>query len=159
MVDIFTSLRAANAARLPLFKNSRGAVAHSKADGSDWTPLEWSGAVANAAKKLRRGDHDAGDPRVAGLVSAALYDLVRAALGVAALLGVDGLAEIVAAKFNAVSARVGVDVRIERDGSVSGGGLDAARGRVRSILYTRLDERNYDRASDAVDEIIAAVRQ
>lgn len=35
----------ANVTRLPLFKNSLGAPAHSKPDGSDWSPAEWFVAV------------------------------------------------------------------------------------------------------------------
>lgn len=38
-------LRAANAARLPEFKNSRGGPAHSKPDGSDWSPAQWLQAL------------------------------------------------------------------------------------------------------------------
>jgi hypothetical protein len=34
----FNALRGANAARLPQFKNKHGELAHSKPDGSDWTP-------------------------------------------------------------------------------------------------------------------------
>lgn len=41
----FNTLRGANAARLPQFKNSKGGVAHTKADGSDWSPAQWLGAM------------------------------------------------------------------------------------------------------------------
>lgn len=41
----FKTLRAANRARLPLFKNRHGAPAHSKPDGSDWSPAQWIQAV------------------------------------------------------------------------------------------------------------------
>jgi hypothetical protein len=37
----FSALRAANAARLPEFKNKRGEPAHAKPDGSDWCPAQW----------------------------------------------------------------------------------------------------------------------
>lgn len=37
----FANLRAANLARLPLFKNSKGGAAHSTKDGSDWSPAQW----------------------------------------------------------------------------------------------------------------------
>lgn len=37
----FDQLRAANVARLPNFKNSKGANAHTKDDGSDWSPALW----------------------------------------------------------------------------------------------------------------------
>lgn len=58
-----STLQAANMARLPLFKNSRGELAHSKADGSDWSLMEWAaaltgevGELANLLKKVKRGD-------------------------------------------------------------------------------------------------------
>lgn len=34
-------LKQANMARLPEFKNSKGEPAHSKPDGSDWSPAQW----------------------------------------------------------------------------------------------------------------------
>lgn len=37
----FSELRAANLARLPLFKNNRGEPAHSRPNGSDWSPAMW----------------------------------------------------------------------------------------------------------------------
>lgn len=59
----FDDLRAANTARLPLFKNKHGDLAHSKPDGSDWSPSQWLQAVigelgefANIRKKYERGD-------------------------------------------------------------------------------------------------------
>lgn len=59
----FSTLRAANIARLPLFKNSRGLPAHSRPDGSDWSLGEWMNAIlgelgeaANLVKKVKRGD-------------------------------------------------------------------------------------------------------
>jgi NTP pyrophosphatase (non-canonical NTP hydrolase) len=64
----FHTLRAANAARLPQFKNSKGQRAHSKSDGSDWSPAQWLQAVmgelgeyANIRKKYERGDIDAAE--------------------------------------------------------------------------------------------------
>lgn len=45
-------LRAANLARLPLFLNARGQPAHDKADGSDWTALEWAGAMMGEVGEL-----------------------------------------------------------------------------------------------------------
>jgi NTP pyrophosphatase (non-canonical NTP hydrolase) len=59
----FDQLRRANMARLPLFKNSKGGPAHSKPDGSDWSPAQWLqatigelGEFANVRKKYERGD-------------------------------------------------------------------------------------------------------
>lgn len=37
----FRTLRAANAARLPQFKNCHGGLAHSTSDGHDWSPAQW----------------------------------------------------------------------------------------------------------------------
>lgn len=59
----FTALRAANIARLPVFKNKHGQFVHTRPDGSDWDPSKWLGAVvgelgeyANFRKKFERGD-------------------------------------------------------------------------------------------------------
>lgn len=41
----FQGLREANAARLPEFKNCNGGPAHSKPDGSDWSPAQWLQAM------------------------------------------------------------------------------------------------------------------
>lgn len=39
------TLRGANIARLPEFKNKHGELAHSKHDGSDWSPAQWFQAL------------------------------------------------------------------------------------------------------------------
>lgn len=56
----FAALRAANQARMPMFKNAKGETQHS---GRDWTPNDWLvatfgeiGEAANLLKKVRRGD-------------------------------------------------------------------------------------------------------
>lgn len=41
----FNQLREANRLRLPQFKTKQGKLAHSKPDGSDWTPAQWLQAV------------------------------------------------------------------------------------------------------------------
>lgn len=41
----FDMLRLANTMRLPVFRNSRGETAHSRPDGSDWTPAQWLQAL------------------------------------------------------------------------------------------------------------------
>lgn len=41
----FNTLRGANRARLPQFRNKRGARAHSEPDGSDWSPAQWLQAL------------------------------------------------------------------------------------------------------------------
>lgn len=59
----FNTLRQANKARLPTFKNAKGERAHSTDDGSDWSPAQWLqalvgevGEFANLRKKYERGD-------------------------------------------------------------------------------------------------------
>jgi hypothetical protein len=131
----FNALRGANAARLPEFKNKHGELAHSKADGSDWTPAQWLQAVlgelgeyANIRKKFERGDLTAEEFAV--LAAKELADvqiyldiLARRCLDV---VGSGGAVELVhqtgvdlgqatIAKFNEVSERVGSCVRLEAD--------------------------------------------
>ncbi|HOW46212.1 MAG TPA: MazG-like family protein [Rubrivivax sp.] len=48
----FNALRQANALRLPQFKNKRGEFAHSKPDGSDWTPAQWFQALIGEVGEL-----------------------------------------------------------------------------------------------------------
>lgn len=57
----FNTLRGANLARLPQFKNAKGEPAHSQPDGSDWVLAQWCNAVtgelgeaANIIKKVDR---------------------------------------------------------------------------------------------------------
>lgn len=56
----FDQLRAANRARIPLFRNSKGELAHADSEGRDWSPAEWLEAIvgelgeyANKRKKYR----------------------------------------------------------------------------------------------------------
>lgn len=112
----FDALRAANLARLPQFKNKHGALAHSKADGSDWSPAQWLQAVvgelgeyANLRKKFDRGD--VGAAEFAREAADELADVVTYLDILAFQLGVD-LGRSTADKFNRVSERVGCDVRL-----------------------------------------------
>lgn len=110
----FDQLRAANRARLPVFKNKHGELAHSKPDGSDWSPAQWLQAVvgelgeyANVRKKFERGDIG-----LAEFQSQAEKELadVQIYLDILALqVGVD-LGEATTEKFNEVSDRVGARV-------------------------------------------------
>lgn len=112
----FHALRAANIARLPLFKNRRGEPAHSEPDGSDWKLSAWSnaafgelGEAANLIKKIERGDIT---------LDAARSDLAKELADVQTYLdllafraGIDlGAATIM--KFNEVSERIGVSVAL-----------------------------------------------
>ena len=122
----FDTLRQANAARLPLFKNRKGELAHRKPDGSDWSPAQWLQALcgelgdyANIRKKYERGDLSAEEFAVEAAkeladVQTYLDILARRCLdieGTAHPCGVD-LGKATRDKFNEVSRRVGCAVRI-----------------------------------------------
>lgn len=112
----FDALRAANTARLPLFRNRHGHLAHSQPDGSDWSPAQWLQAVlgelgeyANLRKKFERGDLT--DSEFFVEAAKELAD-VQTYLDILAMqLGVD-LGEATIDKFNEVSDRIGVSVKL-----------------------------------------------
>lgn len=59
----FATLRKANRLRVGKFRNKHGQLAHTKLDGSDWSPSQWLqamvgelGEFANIRKKFERGD-------------------------------------------------------------------------------------------------------
>lgn len=113
----FNTLRGGNTARLPQFKNKHGELAHSKPDGSDWSPAEWLEAVvgelgeyANVRKKFRRGDLTLDEFNA--MAADELADVVTYLDILAMQLGID-LGAAIMDKFNRVSRRVGSDVRIE----------------------------------------------
>lgn len=112
----FDTLREANVARLPQFKNRKGEPAHSEPDGSDWSPAQWLQAVvgevgeyANLRKKYERGDLSKEEFEIEAskeLADIQIYlDLLAFRLGI-------NLGEAVRAKFNEVSNRVNSDVFI-----------------------------------------------
>lgn len=115
----FNTLRNGNIKRLPLFKNSKGGVAHSKSDGSDWSLGEWCNAVlgelgeaANIIKKIQRGDLSLDDARQS---LADEYADVATYLDILAFrTGVD-LGEAVIAKWNRVSERVGAPLYLDAE--------------------------------------------
>lgn len=115
----FNALRGANTARLPQFKNCHGEPAHSKPDGSDWSPAQWLQAVtgelgeyANLRKKFERGDIDSATFYFEAANE--LADVVTYLDILAMQLGID-LGEATMAKFNVVSDRVGSSVRLDAD--------------------------------------------
>lgn len=117
----FNTLRTANLARLPTFKNKRGELAHSKPDGSDWTPAQWLQAVlgelgeyANLRKKFERGDITPGE--FMREAAHELADVVTYLDILACQLRID-LGRATINKFNIVSERVGSPVFIRDDGS------------------------------------------
>lgn len=116
----FSELRLANKTRLPLFKNSKGKRVHSKKDGSDWMMSQWSSALAgevgeacNKIKKVERGDFTMAAMReelAKELADAQIYlDLLAFRCGI-------DLGEATKQKFNEVSDRVGVNIKICEDG-------------------------------------------
>lgn len=63
MALLFGVLRDANRARLPQFKNKHGELAHTKPDGSDWSPAQWLqamlGELGELAQVRRSFEHGA----------------------------------------------------------------------------------------------------
>lgn len=118
----FSDLRNANIERLPLFKNGRGELAHPKPDGSDWSLGEWIcgitgelGEAANLVKKLRRGDYTDEQFKAIRAELADEFADVACYLDIAAYqLRID-LGAAIASKFNRVSDRIGVDVKLPED--------------------------------------------
>lgn len=122
-------LRLGNKLRLPQFKNSKGEPAHSKADGSDWTPSDWLealvgevGEYANFHKKFKRGDITLAEFKVHAAKELAdvltyLDLLAQRCLDVPGdphPTGID-LERATAEKFNEVSQRVGCNVFLMPD--------------------------------------------
>ena len=117
----FNVLRDANKHRIPQFKNSKGEKAHSKVDGSDWTPAQWLQAVvgelgeyANKRKKFERGDISKVEfieEAKKELADVIIYlDILAMQLGIS-------LGDAIISKFNEVSDRVQANVFIAEDGS------------------------------------------
>ena len=128
----FDTLRRANIARLPQFKNKHGQLAHSQPDGSDWSPAQWLqalvgelGEFANLRKKYERGDLTSEEYAVEAAkeladVQCYLDILARRCLDTPAgngfrsvvhSTGID-LGAAVRDKFNEVSDRVGSSIKI-----------------------------------------------
>lgn len=128
----FDDLRRANIARLPLFKDKQGNIAHSLPDGSDWRPSDWmtaitgeTGELASFLKSARRGDfghlamlctdgsvHPERMPYdIKSKIAKEIADILIYLDLLAYQLRLD-LGEIVAQKFNEVSERIGVDIQL-----------------------------------------------
>lgn len=114
----FAKLSQANAARVGQFKNRLGVLAHTKADGSDWTIAEWTNAMAgecgeacNFSKKIRRGDFDH-DPALGNrMLAKELADTIIYADLAAQRQGIN-LGEAVRDKFNEKSEEISCDVKL-----------------------------------------------
>lgn len=122
----FDTLRIANVLRLPQFKNRKGEPAHSKADGSDWSPAQWLQAVvgelgefANIRKKYERGDITHAEYEVEAKKELADVQVYLDILALRALDYREGtphpsgvnLGQATAEKFNEVSDRVGCGLK------------------------------------------------
>lgn len=108
-LDLAT-LREANIARLPHFKNKKGGPAHSQPDGSDWSLGEWSNAVlgelgeaANIIKKIQRGDFTLEESR--DDLANEFADVLTYLDIMAFRAGID-LAQATTEKWNEVSGRI-----------------------------------------------------
>lgn len=115
----FNTLRGGNTARLPQFRNNKGAIAHEKVDGSDWSLNDWMtaclgelGEAANVLKKIRRGDltlEEARPKLIQEFADVAIYlDILSMQAGI-------DLGEAVMETFNAKSIVVGSRVRLAAD--------------------------------------------
>lgn len=126
----FSSLRQANIARLPEFKDANGRPAHESEDGSDWSPAQWLQAVigelgeyANIRKKFERGDLELEEFKELAWkeladVQCYLDILARRCLDTSEEThptGVD-LGQSVIDKFNLISERVKSSVRLSAKG-------------------------------------------
>lgn len=138
----FSTLREANVARLPLFKNSRGEPAHSEPDGSDWLLSGWSnaaegelgevaealedfvffarlkaymGRAGNLIKKIERGDVTLEQKRET--LAKELADVQTYLDILAYRAGID-LGDATIEKWNEISERAGVPLRLEQIGWV-----------------------------------------
>lgn len=114
----FDELRSANRQRLPLFKDAQGRPCHEgdTGDGETWSRQEWLEAVvgevgeyANFSKKHNRGDLTYGqfiEHARKELADVQIYlDLLANRLNI-------NLGEAVRDKFNEVSDRVGIDIKL-----------------------------------------------
>lgn len=116
----FNTLREANIARLPQFKNRKGEPAHSEPDGSDWKLSAWCNAVtgeigeaANLIKKIERGDMSLDEARL--LLAKEFADVVTYLDILAWRAGVN-LGQATMDKWNEISARVDCPLRIDAEG-------------------------------------------
>lgn len=115
----FNTLREANKARLPEFRNNKGELAHSSAEGTDWSLNDWMtaltgevGEAANVLKKVRRGDltlEEARPKLIQEFADVVIYlDILAKQAGI-------NLGEAVMDTFNAKSIKVGSRIRIDAD--------------------------------------------
>lgn len=115
----FNTLRGANIARIPQFKNAQGLPAHSEPDGSDWSLSDWCTAItgelgeaANIIKKVKRGDFTLDEARES--LAKEFADVVIY-LDILAMRAGINLGQATMDKFNETSIKVGSTVRVAAD--------------------------------------------
>lgn len=118
----FNTLRTGNIQRLPEFKNNQGNTAHSKDDGSDWSPAQWLQAVvgelgeyANIRKKVERGDFDGKADEAQQMMADELADVVVYLDILAFQLNIN-LGRAVMEKWNRTSKKVGSKLYLDAEG-------------------------------------------
>lgn len=115
----FNTLRRANLARLPVFRDNKGRICHSEKNGSDWSAAQWLQAVvgelgeyANIRKKVERGDYSPEEAKP--MLSDELADVVIYLDILAEQLGIN-LGEAVMSKWNKTSEKVGAGMYIDAE--------------------------------------------
>ena len=116
----FETLRKANIARLPQFKNKQGEPCHPPDGSGDWTPAQWLqamigelGEYANLQKKIERGDFSYVElEKVRKDLAHELADVMIYFDLLCNCLDMD-LGTAVVEKFNIVSERVKSSIRLE----------------------------------------------
>jgi len=116
----FKVLREANLRRLPLFKNAKGEIAHKLGDVADWSIADWVvaivgelGELSNVFKKIRRGDFT--QEEVQSDIEKEMADVQCYLDLLASRCGVE-LGAAVIFKFNEVSDRIDVPIKIDLNG-------------------------------------------
>lgn len=114
----FNTLRRANQARLPEFRNNKGELSHT-GGADDWSLNDWMtacvgelGEAANVLKKIRRGDHTLDEARPK--LTQEFADVVIYLDIMAKQAGID-LGEAVIDTFNKKSEKVGSRVQLAAD--------------------------------------------
>ena len=115
------TIRAANLARIPTYRDKHGELLHKAADGSDWSVSDWFmammgevGELANYLKKVKRGDFTQAEVQLE--IQKEFADVLAYFDLLALRCGIDLTAAYIA-KFNEISDRVGSPVKIHQDGS------------------------------------------
>ena len=115
----FNTLRGGNIARLPQFKNAKGAIVHEVGDGTDCSlndgytaMIGEAGEAGNILKKIRRGDFTLDEARQE--LADEFADIVIYLDILAKRCDID-LGEAVMYKFNFVSGRVGSTIYLDAE--------------------------------------------